>query len=307
MPISQDPGKLTHYFNYAGKLLNTPGPDNIFIMVIGFGENIHNSMEYANNAFKSFGSWFVLILLYAVMFAGTALMIIGMILMATTFVASLTPVFSSAVDSALSSGDMLVTPGFAILASISIVLFILGIILTVLFSIFIYGFMMRVYRGGELALNNWGKMFVEGILAMIIFFIYMIPYIVISTLVSLGPMDNLAYLIIVGIIIPIILLIVSVMVGVMGLVKFAKEEHFGAAFHLKELFSIIANIGWLRYLGYWILISLIVGVIEIIFICIPLVGIIMLVVAMPFIMIVTARFFANLYESALPAVPAESE
>jgi hypothetical protein len=44
-----------------------------------------------------------------------------------------------------------------------------------------------------------------------------------------------------------------------------------------------------------------VGVVELVFICIPLVGLIMFVVAMPFIMIVTARFYANIYESALPA------
>ncbi len=160
---------------------------------------------------------------------------------------------------------------------------------------------MRVYRGGELALNNWGKMFVEGILAMIILFIYMIPYVVISTLVALGPMDNMAYLIIVGMIIPIIIMIISIMVGMMGVIKFAKEEKFGAAFHVKELFSLIANIGWLRYLGYWILLGLIVGVVELVLLCIPFAGCILLVAAMPFIMIVTARFFANLYDSALPA------
>ncbi|MDO9522937.1 MAG: DUF4013 domain-containing protein [Methanocorpusculum sp.] len=271
-------------------------------MVMGFSENIQNSMEYANHAFKSFGSWFVLILLYAVMFAGTVMLILGTIFMLATLLAVMTPAFSSAVDSAMMTGSMMTDPAFAILTSVSIVLFILGTIVTILAGIFIYGFMMRVYRGGELSLNNWGKMFVEGILAMIILFIYMIPYIVISTLVALGPMDNMAYLIIVGMIIPIIILIISIMVGMMGVIKFAKEEKFGAAFHVKELFSLIANIGWLRYLGYWILLGLIVSVAELVLLCIPFAGCILLVAAMPFIMIVTARFFANLYDSALPAV-----
>ncbi len=259
-------------------------------------------MEYANTAFKSFGSWFVLILLYAVMFAGIVMLILGTIFMLATLVAVMTPALSSVVDSAMMAGPMMGNPSFGILASASILFFILGIIVTILAGIFIYGFIMRVYRGGELALNNWGKMFVEGILAMIILFIYMIPYIVISTLVNLGPMDNMAYLIIVGIIISVILQIISIMVGMMGVIKFAKEEKFGAAFHVKELFSLIANIGWLRYLGYWILLGLIVGVAEIVLLCIPFAGCILLVAAMPFIDVVTARFFANLYDSALPAV-----
>ena len=259
-------------------------------------------MEYANHAFKSFGSWFVLILLYAVMFAGTFMLILGTFFMLATLIAVMTPALSSAVDSAMMAGPMMTDPAFGILAAASVVLLIIGAIVTILAGIFIYGFMMRVYRGGELALNNWGKMFVEGLLAMIILFIYMIPYSIISTLVVLGPMNNMAYLIIVGMIIPIIVLIISIMVGMMGVIKFAKEEKFGAAFHMKELFSLIGSIGWLRYLGYWILLALIVGVVELVLLCIPFAGIVLLVAAMPFIMIVTARFLANLYDSAIPAV-----
>jgi hypothetical protein len=217
--------------------------------------------------------------------------------------AAMTPAFASmTLTPAAMGGPMMDQAALAMFTSASVLFFILGSIVTILAGIFIYGFIMRVYRGGELALNHWGKMFVEGILAMVIFFIYMIPYMIISTLVSLGPMDNLAYLIIVGIIIPVILLIISVMVGMMGVIKFAKEEKFGAAFHIKELLTLIGNIGWLRYFGYWILLSLIVGVAEIILFCIPIAGFVLLVVAMPFIVIVTARFFANLYDSALPAV-----
>ncbi len=258
-------------------------------------------MEYANTAFKTFGSWFVLILLYAVMFAGTVMLILGMIFLMGSLIAVSAPMISAAADPAMMT-DPMMDPAFGIIASISVFLFILGTIVTIFASIFIYGFMMRVYRGGELALNNWGKMFVEGILALIILFIYMIPYTVVSTITMLGPMDNMAYLIIVAIIIPTILLIISMMVGMMGVIKFAKEESFGAAFHFNELFSIIARIGWLRYLGYMILISLIVSVAELVLLCIPFAGSVLLVAAMPFIVIVTSRFFANLYDSAMPAV-----
>ena len=258
-------------------------------------------MEYANTAFKTFGSWFVLILLYAVMFAGTVMLILGMIFLMGSLIAVSAPMISAAADPAMMT-DPMMDPAFGIIASISVFLFILGTIVTIFASIFIYGFMMRVYRGGELALNNWGKMFVEGILALIILFIYMIPYTVVSTITVLGPMDNMAYLIIVAIIIPTILLIISMMVGMMGVIKFAKEESFGAAFHFNELFSIIARIGWLRYLGYMILISLIVSVAELVLLCIPFAGSVLLVAAMPFIVIATSRFFANLYDSAMPAV-----
>lgn len=269
---------------------------------MGFSENIQNSMEYANHAFKSFGSWFVLILLYAVMFAGTFMLILGTIFMLATLIAFMMPAFTSAVNSTIMAGPMMGDPALGILAAASIVLFILGTIVTILVGIFIYGFMMRVYRGGELSLNNWGKMFVEGLLGMIILFIYMIPYMIISTLAALGPMDNMAYLIIVYMIIPIIVQIISIMVGMMAVIKFAKEEKFGAAFHVKEIFSLIGSIGWLRYLGYLILLDLIMGVVELVLLCIPFAGIVLLIAAMPFIMIVTSRFLANLYDSARPAV-----
>lgn len=259
-------------------------------------------MEYANHAFKSFGSWFVLIFLYAVMFAGTVLLIFGTIFMLTTLVAVLTPEISSMIDPAMMTGPMMDDPALGILAGVSVVFSILGTIVTIITGIFIYGITMRVFRGGELVLNNWGKMFVEGLLGMLILFIYMIPYTIISILVMFGPMENMAYLIIVGIIIPIIIMVISMMVGMMAVVKFAKEGNFGAAFNFKELFSLIANIGWLRYLGYMILLSLLVGVVELILLCIPIAGSILLVVALPFIMIVTSRFFANLYDSALPKV-----
>ncbi len=94
-------------------------------------------MEYANHAFKSFGSWFVLILLYAVMFAGTVMLILGMIFMLATLVAVMTPAFSSAVDSAMMTGSMMANPAFAILTSASILFFILGTIVTILAGIFI--------------------------------------------------------------------------------------------------------------------------------------------------------------------------
>ncbi|HJJ30303.1 MAG TPA: DUF4013 domain-containing protein [Methanocorpusculum sp.] len=272
-------------------------------MVMNFSENIQNSMEYANHAFKSFGSWFVLIFLYAVMFAGTVLLIVGTIFMLTTLFAVLTPEMSSMIDPAMMmNGPMMDDPALGMLAGLSVVFSILGTIVTIITGIFIYGVTMRVFRGGELVMNNWGKMFVEGLLGMLILFIYMIPYTILSFLVMFGPIDNMAYLIIVGTIIPLIILFISMMVGMMAVIKFAKEGNLGAAFNFKELFSLIANIGWLRYLGYWILLSLIVGVAELILLCIPIAGIILLVVALPFIMIVMSRFFANLYDSALPKV-----
>ena len=134
------------------------------------------------------------------MFAGAVLLILGLIFVLMAF-ATMTPAVSSAVDSAMMSAPMMDPAALAMFTSASVLFFILGTVVTTIADIFIYGVMIRVYRGGELALNHWGKMFVEG---MIILF-NMIPYIIIST--SRDAWSDGQHGIIVGMIIPIILLI----------------------------------------------------------------------------------------------------
>ncbi|HJJ96879.1 MAG TPA: DUF4013 domain-containing protein, partial [Methanocorpusculum sp.] len=113
----------------------------------------------------------------------------------------------------------------------------------------------------------------------------------------------------------IIFLIVALIFGIMSsmaIVRFAKEESFGAAFQFGEIFKIIGKIGWIHYILSIIVLAIIFAVIGFIcgllmialigFICgllmIPLIGFILMLILLPFLCIWQARFVANLYESA---------
>ena len=63
---------------------------------------------------------------------------------------------------------------------ILIILFIIPIIGWIL----LLGFAVRVYRGGEAKLGEWIKMFIDGILLLIISFIYMIVPLIVFALVG---------------------------------------------------------------------------------------------------------------------------
>lgn len=258
-------------------------------MSINFGDNLDKSFAYANGVFKSFSNWFILIVLYTLIIGSAVAVIAGvfMIMFGYLFIA----------DPSISADPMMSALGVMLLPS-SIALISIGSIISLIFGFFISGVTIRVYRGGELSLSSPGKMFVEGLLSTIIMFIYMIPFTLVSILTMLGPIDNMAYLIIVGIIIPVLIYIATVLIAIFGVIRFAKTGKFGAAFDIKEICHIISNFGWLRYLGNLILFNLIVGIIVSIIFIIPIVGLILGIVVTPFVAVMTARFYAHMYESA---------
>ncbi|MDO5843586.1 MAG: DUF4013 domain-containing protein [Methanocorpusculum sp.] len=258
-------------------------------MVISFGDNLDKSFAYANSVFKKFSSWFILIVLYSLVIGCATAVAFGVCFVLLGYL-SIAGVMTP--DSAGSAGLAMAMLG------VSLALIIVGTIISIILGFFVNGINVRVYRGGELSLSSPGKMFAEGFFATLIMLIYMIPYIIVSILVSLGPMGNPVYLIVVGLIIPVLLYIVTVLIAMFGVIRYAKTGKLGSAFEIKDICSVISYIGWLRYLGYMILVGLIVGIVVCIIYMIPIVGIILGVVVSPFAAIMTARFFGNLYESA---------
>lgn len=173
------------------------------------------------------------------------------------------------------------------------------------------GFTIRVYRGGEAKLGEWIKMLIDGILLCIIGIIYsIVPFIVSMifgvALYALNPMDPTATLNtmtgvgvnIIGLIITLIVSIVFGIMGTMAVVRFAKEEKFGAAFQFGEIFKIVGKIGWIHYILSWIVLAIILSVIFLILLIIPIIGWIVLLILLPLLFIWEARYFGQLYESA---------
>ena len=283
-------------------------------MAISFGDNLDKSFAYTNGAFKKFSGWFILIILSAIIYGATFAMVFALIaffiglfmaLPASGFteVVGVTTVSDSYVDIGpvpmdpvfFSTGNEVLFSGLLIGGFLAVTLICTLVVL--LAGCFQNGFILRVYRGGELNFKNLGRMFLEGIVYLVISVIYLLPYMIISELVVLGPIWNDAYFIIVCLLLPVILCVVSTILAVNAGIRYAKEGRFGAAFQIGKLCSIISNIGWLRYLGHIILFGLIIFVAELVLMMIPFAGGILLIVTLPFIMIFQAKFFANLYES----------
>jgi len=260
-------------------------------MVIHFGENMDSSFHYANTAFKSFGSWFVLILLSLLTFSGIVIMFTAMSMAFIGLFGAFMPQDTMPMPVSVDAADVMTVFGLAGT--------ILGFIFTLVFSFFLMGITIRVYRGGQLSLSNPGKMFAEGFLAFVIMLIYMLPYLISITVTAFGPVDNAVYFWVVSIAIPVLLMIIGILMSLTALVRYAKEQKFSAAFQLKKIGSIISAIGWLRYLGYLFLFGLIVGIVEMLILIIPFVGIFLLPVIMAFVLLFQGRFVANLYETAL--------
>ena len=281
-------------------------------MAISFGDNIDKSFAYANGAFKKFSGWFILIILSMLVYGSTFAMVFAMIALLVGILMTLPTDMVGASFVTSSDAVVAVSPGMVETMSytagtdmILSGLFIGGMLAVILVSslvmliasFFMSGFILRVYRGEEeLNFKSLGKMFWQGVVYFVIMFIYFIPYSIVSELLMYGPIWNTGYLIIISCI-NIFLCIISTVLAINAGIRYAKEGRFGAAFHLGKICSIVGNIGWLRYLGHIILFMIIIGAVELIFMMVPFVGILLLIVALPFIMIFQAKFLTNLYES----------
>ena len=218
-------------------------------MAISFGDNLDKSFAYTNGAFKKFSGWFILIILSAIIYGATFAMVFALIaffiglfmaLPASGFteVVGVTTVSDSYVDIGpvpmdpvfFSTGNEVLFSGLLIGGFLAVTLICTLVVL--LAGCFQNGFILRVYRGGELNFKNLGRMFLEGIVYLVISVIYLLPYMIISELVVLGPIWNDAYFIIVCLLLPVILCVVSTILAVNAGIRYAKEGRFGAAFQI---------------------------------------------------------------------------
>jgi hypothetical protein len=181
----------------------------------------------------------------------------------------------------------------------------------------VYGTFIKIFRGDEPDLNNMGKSFVDGLLALIIGLIYMIIPIILTIVVSLGMFTvgsvtvtsasqaspvvpaitaGAGFAVMFGLII--LCIIVSFLFALLAkpaVVNFARNG-FGAAFHFGEIFRMISKAGWLKYILSLILFWIIFGAIIFICVLIPILGWILLIFIMPFLYFWGSKYLANLFE-----------
>jgi hypothetical protein len=192
---------------------------------------------------------------------------------------------------------------------------ILLIISCIIFPL-IMGYVMRVYRGVKPSpeLNEWGGMFIDGIKLLIVGIIYAIPILIVEfavigsaglaffTAISNPMADPNAVMgligaVLFGVIIFVLVAIIIYLVATLGMVRFARTNSFGQAFNFGAIFATIGRIGVASYILALIVLAIIVGIIEVICWLIPYVGMILLVILLPFITLFSARYITLLYES----------
>ncbi|EJG07411.1 hypothetical protein Metli_1460 [Methanofollis liminatans DSM 4140] len=189
---------------------------------------------------------------------------------------------------------------------------ILLIISSIIFPL-IMGYMMEIYRGKDPApeLENWGKLFIDGIKLFIVELIYAIPLILVAMIFFGGSIALMAGgqgsdalmgagigMMLIGLIIFIILAIAIGLIAIFGGIRFARTDSFGEAFNIRAIMAHIGSIGWLDYIIALIIIYVVVGVINIVLGMIPLIGWLISLVIMPVLSIFAARYMTQIYESA---------
>jgi len=182
---------------------------------------------------------------------------------------------------------------------------ILLIILTIIpiVNFIAMGTYLKVYRGEDPKVEHIGKSFIDGLLALIIAFLYMlIPSIIVGilgggSLIAAAASGSPEAVFGVGagvIALAIILYLLFALVMTPAIVNFARKG-FGAAFHFGEIFGMISKAGWLKYILSIILLAIIFGIIGLLGM-IPFIGWLIMLIIYPFLIVWAAKFYANLFE-----------
>ncbi len=205
---------------------------------------------------------------------------------------------------------------------------ILLIVSMVIFPL-ILGYVMEIYRGTKPApeLQNWGKLFIDGLKLIVAWIIYMIPVIAVILIFGgwaffsavqqsalYGGPDALfmnpdlfipilaGFLI--GLVVAIVLAIVISLVATIGVIRMARRDRFGEAFNFGGILATIRQIGWGNYIVALIILFIVMLVFSFILAlitAIPYLGLIIYIILIPPLTIFQARFLTQLYEIGEPA------
>lgn len=197
------------------------------------------------------------------------------------------------------------------------------IIATLIICIPLMGYIMKIYRGEKPApeVDNWGTLFVDGILMFVVSLIYSIPLIIIQFLmvgsVAASAMSDNPSAMMTGMAgagaLFLVYIIVAIIIGLIvpiAMIRFARSGSFGEAFNFGEVLGTIGKIGWINYIIAMIIVAIVIGipVAIIYFILIMLmlalsvigilIAILVFLVIIPPIAVLQARYVTQIYDSA---------
>jgi hypothetical protein len=178
---------------------------------------------------------------------------------------------------------------------------LLLIVFCIIFPLFL-GYVAEILRGRKPApeLENWGKMFIDGLKIFVAVIIYAIPVIVvafisgISTFLILNPFT--AFAAFTGFIAVIIVAIIVGIFATIGIIRLARTGKVEEAFNFSEINQRINSIGWANYILALIILQVVLLIIQTIIAHIPAIGGIINFVLTPFYGIFSARYLCLIYD-----------
>ena len=203
---------------------------------------------------------------------------------------------------------------------------ILLLILVFIQSITLYlvpvfnGYLLRVAGSNDSApdVNQWFKLFIDGWKILIVQIIYMLPVIILAVVfgflallpevmaIASGSAPNIE--LILGMILSLaIIFLVSILITLflfMGIIRLGQTGKLGEAFNFSAINKAISTgVGWLGYIGYCILlwiIILIYGIVIGLLNVIPIVGIILALIITPLVSVFATAYLRNIYTAGNP-------
>jgi hypothetical protein len=173
-----------------------------------------------------------------------------------------------------------------------------------------YGYLMEIFRGARAApeLDDYARLFIDGLKLFVVGLIYAIPLIVVYVLIFGASFALMASgsdtaaaagvgTMMIGLLIVFILGIAIALFEVIGAIRLARTDSFGEAFNFSAILAHIGRIGWGPYIAALVVVLVAIVVVEVVLSIIPILGWLLLLVLMPAFYIFGARYGTLLYDS----------
>ncbi|MDD1693499.1 MAG: DUF4013 domain-containing protein [Methanoregula sp.] len=186
---------------------------------------------------------------------------------------------------------------------------ILLLVATILLCIPLLGYTLKIFRGEKPApeVDGWGTLIIDGIKYFIVSLIWAIPCLIILFVVlgagiasyAMNPAAIVGIIgsMLVGFLVFLVVAIITGLLGTIGVIRFARTGSMGEAFNFGAILETIGKIGWVSYIIALIIIGIIIGIIEIVCMAIPYVGMLILFILTPLLVLWHARYVCQIYDS----------
>ncbi len=177
------------------------------------------------------------------------------------------------------------------------------------------GYLLRVAGSNDSApdVNQWVKLFIDGWKVLIVELIYMLPVIILAVVfgflalvpelmvIASGGTPNIQILL--GMVLSLaIIFLVSIIITLflfMGIIRLGQTGKLGEAFNFGAINKAISSgVGWLGYIGYCILLWIIIviyGIVIGLLNVIPIVGLILALIITPLVAVFSTSCIRNIY------------